>query len=193
MSAGIARRIFDRVSAPTNYGNSRANVNLSKTLMGKHPASLMVQYLANDPSKGSITADTWKHGFNILPTITIQLTEKLSYLFNDDFIVYTAWQKDAPRDYIIGHDMNIAYLNYTHNDKSSSYFQLKYIHNEGFGDVHETYDSYDYYIGHTYAFTPKFSITPEIGSTVFRGADGRDLFAKNLKHPEIALYVDYAL
>lgn len=191
LSAALTRRIFDRVAAGANYGNSRASVTLSKTWAQKHSSSLMIQYLLNDPARKG--PNTWKHGFNLLPTITFQLTDKISWLFNDDFIIYTPWDDSAAQDYMIAHDMNIGYITYAWDDKNSSYFQLKYIHGDTFAQANDSSDTFDYYIGHSYSFTPKLTLTGEIGSNLYTSSDGKSFFSRNVSFPELAFYLDWSL
>lgn len=194
LDAGIGRRIFDRLGLPSTYGNSRVNVTVSRKVNDKLSVSSLVQYLANDPAKGQIGATTWKHSLELIPTVNYQITDKLSYFFNDDFIINTAWFNNSPNEVTISHEMNVGVFSYQFTDAQSAYFQLKYLHTEDFrnapGNPRPNSDYFDYYIGYTYAITPKFSVTPEIGSTLFKARDGRDFFAKNVEYPELALYVD---
>lgn len=196
VSVGIARRNFNEHVAPS-YGNNRINTTLTKTFAGKHPASLLIQYLHNDPIAEKLkinpSVSTWRNGYNLLPTITFQITDKLSWLFNDDFIINTPFNANTPNDYTISHDMNIAYINYAWNDNHATYFQLKYVHTDSFEAVRDSSDDLSYFIGHTVAFTPKFSVTGEIGSNMFINSDGRDFFSENIKFPELALYLDIAI
>ncbi len=191
---GIGRRIFDRnEGSATVYGNNRAFVSMSKKI-NDSSLGLFVQYLNNDPAKGKITNSTWKHSLELIPSISLQLTEKLSYFFNDDFVVNTPW-RDVPsqNDYSISHDMNIGVLSYQVNETNSSYFQLKYLHFEDFTQYKDQYDWFEYYIGHTINISPKASLTFEIGSELARGSDGRDGLSKKIEYPELALYVDFSL
>lgn len=195
LSVGVARRIFNHTEpVVTSYGNTRLNTTLSKTFAGKHPASLMIQYLHNDPieSKKSVNS-TWEHGFNLLPTITFQITDKISWLFNDDFVINTPEFDQAAQDYTLSHDMNIAYITYQWDDKNASYFQYKYLHGDSFAQANNSSDTFSYFVGHTYSFTPKASLTAEVGSDMFQSSDGRSGFAENMKYPEFALYLDLAI
>lgn len=189
LDAGVGRRIFD-AHWPGRYGNSRAFVTLHKTWMAKHPSTLTVQYLGNDPV--TLGPTTWEHGLNILPTITFQITDKIAWLFNDDFVINFPWNENA-NDYTLSHDMNIGYITYQWDDKNSSYFQAKYLHTDSFALKRDSSDTFDYYIGHSYSFTPKLTVTGEVGSNVFASSDGRDFFSKNIEYPEFALYLDWAL
>ncbi len=196
MDLSIGRRIFDRNHGKAiSYGNSRVNASLSKKFGDKLSTSMLVQYLANDPAKGKIDNKTWKHSLELIPSFTYQITDKISYFFNDDFIVNTAWHNDTEEDLSFSHEMNIGYVSYQWNDKNSSYFQFKYLHVEGnnFATTSAVDDWFEYYIGHTHSFTPKFSLTGEFGSKIFGAKDGRDVFAKEIKYPELAIYLDYAL
>ena len=195
MSVAIVRRIMDRNhGAASSYGNSRINTTLSKKFGDKLSTSLLLQYLANDPVTAKIKATTWKHAINPLPTITYQITDKLSYLFNDDMTIYTPFISNDDRNVNIAHDMNIGYLSYEINDKNSSYVQFKYLHSEITPFTKDgASDWFEYYVGHTYVFTPKFNVTAEMGSTIFMANDGRDFFANDVKYPEFALYLSYSL
>lgn len=196
MDVGIGRRIFDRQKGQFPvYGNNRVNASFSKKMSDKLSTSLFAQYLANDPAKGAIDANTWKHSLEFIPSFTYQITDKISYFFNDDFIINTPWHNDTETNIDISHEMNIGVVSYTFNDKNTAYFQLKYLHTSGnpFANASKKSDYFDYYIGHTYSFTPKISLTGEIGSTAFRAKDGRDFFAKDIKYPELAFYLDMAL
>ena len=193
LSAAITRRIIDRINAPfnRNYGNSRASVTLSKTWMEKHSSSLVVQYLNNDIAVH--TRESWRHGYNLIPTITFQLTDKITWLFNDDFSVNTPWENDTANSYTIIHDMNIGYITYQWDDKNGTYFQMKYLHQDAFGQTRNSSDTFDYYIGHSYSFTPKFTVTGEIGSNAFSSSDGKSFFSEYIKYPEVALYIDWSI
>ncbi|MEA9358324.1 hypothetical protein SHI21_18965 [Bacteriovorax sp. PP10] len=196
MDIGVGRRIFDRNhGAQTSYGNNRINTSLSKKFGEKLSTSLLAQYLANDPAKGKITNKTWKHSLELIPSFTYQITDKITYFFNDDFILNSAWQNDTAKDFDISHEMNIGYVSYQYNDKNSSYFQFKYLHVSGaaFQEATKVDDWFEYYIGHTYSFTPKLSLTGEVGSKIFGAHDGKDFFANEVKYPEFAIYFDYAL
>ncbi len=196
MDIGVGRRIFDRNHGKAaGYGNSRINTSLSKKFGDNLSTSLLVQYLANDPAKGKITQYTWKHSLELIPSFTFQITDKLSYFFNDDIVINTPWYGDTSKDIDFSHEMNIGVVSYQFNDKNSAYFQFKYLHFSyaPFDKAPDVNDWFEYYIGHTYSFTPKVSLTGEIGSKIFAGSDGRDFFAKNIKYPEFALYFDVAL
>lgn len=196
MDLGFGRRIFDRNhGAAASYGNSRVNASLSKKFGEKLSTSMLVQYLANDPVKRKITATTWRHSLELIPSFTYQITDKITYFFNDDMILNTPWQNDTAKDFDLSHEMNIGYVSYQFNDKNSSYFQFKYLHfsSAAFQAAPGVDDWFEYYIGHTYSFTPKLSLTGEIGSKIFGAKDGRDFFAKEVKYPELAIYLDYAL
>lgn len=196
MDVAIGRRIFDRNhGAAGSYGNSRINTSLSKKFSDKLSTSLFVQYLGNDPVKRKVTATTWKHSMELIPSFTFQITDKLSYFFNDDFVINTSRDSNQPKSFDISHEMNIGVVSYQFNDKNSAYFQFKYLHFSyaPFQEAQESNDWFEYYIGHTYSFTPKFSVTGEVGSKIFGAKDGRDFFANEVKYPEFALYLDYSL
>ncbi len=186
LDMAIARRLNDRIAAPTNYGNTRFNVKLSKKFNDKLDTNIVIQYLYNDPYK--ISAATWKHGFNLLPYVSYQITDKLSYLFTDDFIIYTPRYSNTKNDIMISHDMNLAYLTYQFTGSQSAYFQFKYLREPTFAASANDY--FSYYIGYSYSVTPKFTLTPEIGSKMFQSRDGKSFFAKDMKYPELALYID---
>lgn len=190
LDLGIGRRDFNTRTSPSNYGNSRVFTTISKTF-GKHSGSLFVQYLNNDPKKS--TATTWKHGLEVIPTLNLQLTQKLSYLFNDDINFNTPKYKTTKRDLSITHEMNVAYLNYQWNDKIATYYQLKYYHIEDFTTNFQSKDDWmEHYAGITYSFTPKISITGEVGNEIIHAHDRRDFFAEKAAYPELALYLDAA-
>lgn len=204
MNVGFGRRIFDRNHGiQSSYGNSRVNTSLSKKFGDKLSTSMLVQYLINDPVKEKIKATTWRHSLELIPSFTYQITDKLTYFFNDDFVLNTPWKNNTAKDFDYSHEMNVAFISYQWNDKNSTYFQFKYLHSNAApfqltSDPSKplepiTNDYFDYYIGHTYSFTPKLSVTGEFGSKIFGAHDGRDFFAKDLKYPEFALYLDYAL
>lgn len=196
MDVGLGRRIFDRNhGAASGYGNSRVNTTLSKKFGDKLSTGFFAQYLANDPVNAKIGANTWKHSLELIPSFTFQITDKLSYFFNDDFIFNTPWITNDDRNYDVSHEMNIGVVSYQFNDKNSSYFQFKYLHFSDlpFGKENLPGDWFEYYIGHTYSVTPKFNVTAEVGSEIFRGKDKRDFFAEKVKYPEFALYLDYSL
>lgn len=190
LDAGIGRRQFYTGSNPSysSYGNNRIFTTLSKTL-GKHNASLFAQYLQNDYKHPSATM--WKHGLELLPTINFQITEKLTWLINDDIVINIPHHDNTDRDFSVTHEMNLGYINYQWNDKLGTYFQVKYYHSEDFTEAFQTEDDWtEYYIGASYSFTPKATVTAEFGSEIFHARDGKDGFAEKIKYPELALYVD---
>lgn len=188
LDAGIGRRQFNTGLAVASYGNNRIFTTLTK---GK--GSLFLQYLQNDYRKSSAT--TWKHGFEVIPTYSFQLSEKLTWLFNDDIVINTSKFDNNQRDYYITHDMNIGYFTYQWTDKFSTYYQLKYVHlrYDFTKDYRSDLESIDYYIGASYSFTPKLTLAGEFGSQLFRAGDGKNLFAENVKYPEFAFYLDFSL
>lgn len=199
MDVGIGRRQFntggaqalDGQYALASYGNNRVFSTLSKKL-GTVDASMFVQYLHNDYKKTS--SSTWKHSAEVIPSINIPITANLSYFFNDDIILNTAKTNDTDRPFSITHEMNIGVLTYQWNDNISTYYQLKYLHVEGFSAQFQSQDDYmEHYTGLTYAFTPKQSVTFEVGSELAHARDGRDVFSKKIAYPELALYVDLAI
>jgi hypothetical protein len=191
LDAGIGRRDMNTRTNPTAYGNDRVFTTLTKNF-GKNNGSLFVQYLFNDYKTAS--AATWKHSLELIPTVNIQLTEKLSYMFNDDIIFNTPKYDNTARDISMSHEMNLAFLNYQFTDKISSYYQFKYYHTEKFTDGSQDKDDYlEHYVGVAYAFTPKATATFEIGSELFHARDGKDFFSKKVSYPELALYLDFAL
>lgn len=198
LDLGIGRRQFATGSAQSadgeftlpSYGNNRAFANMAKTI-GKADTSLFVQYLHNDYKKTS--KSTWKHGVEVIPGVNIPITANLTYFFNDDINLNTAKQSgENDNDISITHEMNLAYVTYQWNDKISTYYQLKYLHMEGFAEGGQS-DWMEHYTGLTYAFTPKQSVTFEVGSELAAARDGRDVFSKKVAYPELALYVDLAI
>ena len=196
MNMALVRRVMDRNHGEAgSYGNSRINTTLSKKFGDKLSTSLILQYLRNDPVKSKVKASTWKHAYNPIPSITYQITDKLSYLFNDDINIYTPRTKNNDRNVNISHDMNLVFLSYDIDDKNSPYFQFKYLHSERtpFQTAGGAADWFEYYIGHAYNVTPKFNVTAEMGSKIFGPNDGRDFFAKDVQYPEFALFLSYSL
>lgn len=199
LDAGIGRRQFNTGSqqraggdyALPSYGNNRIFTTMSKGF-GKVETSLFLQFLNNEYKKSSAT--TWKNGLEVIPNITIPITDRLSYLFNDDMVINAAKFSDTGRKYTVLHDMNLGVLTYTFNDKISTYYQLKYLHEEAFSGAFQSQDdSFSHYAGVTYAFNPKNSVTFEVGSELAHARDGRDFFSKNVSYPELALYLDFAI
>lgn len=199
LDAGIGRRQFNTGPnqqaggdfALPSYGNNRAFATLSKTL-GKVDASIFAQYLHNDYKR--TTNGTWKHSVELVPTLNIPITSQLSYFFNDDIILNTAKTDATDKPISITHEMNIGVLTYQWNDNVSTYYQLKYLHLEGFSAAYQSQDDYlEHYTGVTYAFTPKQSVTFELGSELAHSRDGRDGLSKKVAYPEVALYVDLAI
>lgn len=190
LDAGVGRRDFNNSVSPDVYGNYRAFATLSKTY-GAHSGSLFVQYLYNDPKKS--TASTWEHGLELIPTINIQLTEKLSYMFNDDIVINTSnWSKPGVKNELsITHDMNLAYLSYTLNDKFTTYYQFKYYHSADFTDGQDDY--FEHYVGVTYTHNKNASVTFELGSDIIHASDSKSLFSKKASYPELAIYLDLSL
>jgi len=175
----------------SSYGNNRIFTTISKT-KGAHSGSLFVQLLNNDYKKA--TASTWKNALEVIPTLNLQLTDRLSYMFNDDININSPKFNNTARDVSITHDMNVAFLNFQWNDKVGTYYQFKYLHNEGFSkDFQSEDDSFAHYVGVSYAITAKNAVTAEAGSDLFHARDGRKLFAKNAVYPELALYLDFAI
>lgn len=194
---GIGRRIFNTGAeqqrggkyALSSYGNSRLFTTISKTF-DKHSASLFLQLMNNDYKWMAPT--TWKNSLEVIPTINLQLTEKLSYLFNDDIVFNTPLYNDTARKVSTSHDMNLAYLNYQWNDKINTYYQFKYYHGDDFTRNPQTQDDwFEHYLGIGYAF-PKASVAFELGSELFHARDGR-FFSEKTKYPELAVYLDFSL
>ncbi|MBC7539915.1 MAG: hypothetical protein H7281_13925 [Bacteriovorax sp.] len=207
VDAGVGRRVFNtgREQQPKNppvlpaggkyplpsYGNDRAFTTMTKTF-GKSNASLFLQYLHNNYKKA--VATTWVHSVEVIPTLNLQLTEKLSYLFNDDIAFNTPKYKNTARDFTTSHEMNVAYLNYQWTDKINTYYQFKYYHTDDFTKAPQTQNDYfEHYAGVGYAFTPKATVTFEVGSEIFRARDGRDFFSKKVAYPELAMYLDFSI
>lgn len=198
LDAGVGRRQFYTGPRPlySSYGNNRIFTTVSKSL-NKHNASLFVQYLQNDfrntPAK-PISSATWGDGFELIPTLNFQITEKLTWLINDDIVINFPHFDNNERSYSMTHEMNIGYINYQWNDKLGTYFQLKYYHSEDFTKAYQSNDDWmEYYIGASYSITPKITVTGEIGSEIQHARDLRDGFSKKLEYPELALYLDMSL
>ena len=199
MDLGIGRRQFatgadqrmDGKFPLASYGNNRVFGIFSKK-MGEVDGSLVAQYLHNDYKKTN--DNTWNHSVELIPSFNIQITDNLSYFFNDDIILNTAKTNNTDREFAITHEMNVAYLNYSWSDKISTYYQLKYLHLEGFGAGYQSQDDYlEHYTGLTYSITPKNTVTFEVGSELAHARDGRDGFSKKIAYPELALYLDLAI
>ncbi|MFA6238433.1 MAG: hypothetical protein WC635_13955 [Bacteriovorax sp.] len=188
MDAGIGRRQFNTgIAALSSYGNNRVFTTLTK---GK--GSLFVQYLQNDYKHPSAT--TWKHSAELIPTYTFQLSEKMTWLINDDIVINTPHHDNTARSFSITHEMNVGYINYQWNDKDGTYFQLKYYHSENFTKAPQSKDDYfEYYIGWSHSFSPKATLTGEIGTEMFHARDGKDFLSEKFKYPELALYMDFSL
>jgi hypothetical protein len=195
LDLGVGRRDINTRTHPKNFGNSRVNATVTKNF-GKHSGSLFIQYLYNDPNQ--IDATTWKHGAELIPTLSIQLSEKLSYLITDDIVYYTPKYSNTEKKYSIIHDSSLAYITYQWTDKLSTYYQFKYLHDEDFTNA-GTDDHFEHYAGIGYSLTPKITVTGEIGSEIFHAHDGKDAFLTNFhftkkaRYPELALYLDIAL
>ncbi|MDO9182484.1 MAG: hypothetical protein Q7U04_08745 [Bacteriovorax sp.] len=199
LDAGIGRRQFNTGVAQQeggnfalpSYGNNRVFTTLTKTL-GKSSTSLMLQYLSNDYKKSS--EKTWKNGLEVIPTVNIQITDKLSYLFNDDMVVNTPKFSNTDRNFSATHDMNLAVFTFQWSDKISTYYQLKYLHIENFTNAYQSKDdSFSHFAGVGYAFDPKNVVTFEVGSELAHARDGRDGFSKKVLYPELAVYLDFAI
>ncbi|MGZ3790226.1 MAG: hypothetical protein ACXVLQ_16965 [Bacteriovorax sp.] len=195
LDAGIGRRVFNAGVAGLPLGNDRVFTTLTKNY-GKSNGSLFIQYLYNDVKKSTVT--TWKHSLELIPSISLQLTNKLNYLFNDDIVINTPKYKNRQHDLSFSHEMNVGYVNYQWTDKINTYYQLKYYHTDLFdqpaaGQGHLNTDYFEHYVGVGYAFTPKITLTGEVGNEIFASSDGRDFFAKKAKYPEFAIYLDAAL
>ncbi len=195
LDAGIGRRVFNAGVAGLPLGNDRIFATLTKTY-GKHSASLFAQYLYNDVKKS--TATTFKHGFEFIPTINLQLTDKLSYMFNDDIVMNTPKYSGRQNTPYWTHEMNLAFFNYQWNDKISTYYQFKYYHTSGFDQPtdptkHLNADYIEHYAGIAYAFTSKLTLTAEVGNEIFHSSDNRAFFAKKAGFPEATIYLDASL
>jgi hypothetical protein len=195
MNLGIGRRVMDRKSAPNGYGNNRVFANFSRAIpggIGKNNASLLTQYLYNDPK--NILAGTWRHAVELLPTINLQLTEKLLLTLQDDINFYTSHLDSNPRTTQLTHEA-YSTLTYQHNDKLSSFLQFEWVHADSFAapkkpGPYES-DTLQYYIGIGYNITPKFTLTPQLGNEIFASSDGKVLSDK-FKYIDFTLLLDFA-
>lgn len=199
LNLGVARRQFSQHVQPVSYGNWRLTAEVNKALSPRANLNVFALYLFNDYKKAAIgDLGTWKHGLNIIPSLTVQLTDKLSVLVYTDSIAYFAKYRGQGQNFYWIHDSTPALFTYQFNDVHSSYLQLKYIHSTG-GEAYsktlrERSDSYGAFIGHNFQLTPKFLITPEIGSTgLFKSRDGRDGFAEKAKYIDFNLYISARL
>ncbi len=190
LDAGIGRRQFNTgVTALPSYGNDRVFTTVTKNF-GKHSASFFAQYLFNDYKKTGAT--TWKHSLELIPSLTLQLTDKLSYLFNDDIVLNTS-KLNTKHDISMSHEMNVGYVNYQWTDKINTYYQLKWYHTDGFAEPRNNDEWFEHYVGIGYAFTPKATLTFEVGNEIVHSSDRRDFFSQKAKYPELAFYLDLAL
>jgi hypothetical protein len=199
LDAGIGRRQYNTGSqqraggifAVASFGSDRVFTTVKKTF-GKSNASLFLQYMNNDYKV--LNEKTWKNALEIIPTINLQITDRLSYIFNDDIIMNTPKSNNTARNVSIIHDMNLAVFNFQWNDKISTYYQTKYEHRENFTKDFQKQDDYFlHYAGVAYAFTPKATVTMEVGSETFHARDGRDFLSKRVAYPELAMYLDVAI
>ena len=196
LDVGVGRRDFNSVGPfKNNWGNDRIFTTITKNY-GKNNISLFAEYLYNDPKKSSST--TWKHGIELIPTINYQVTEKLTYTFNDTIDINTP-KFETDNSFSLTHDMNLMYWNYQWNDKLSTYYQFKYEHAQGFSNTYiplkykPTDDYFQHAAGVAYAFSPKFTLTGEINADVAHAGDGRSLFAKKASYPEFTIYIDASI
>jgi len=193
LDAGIGRRQFNTgIAAISVYGNNRIFTTISKKI-NKMSGSFFLQYLQNDYKHPS--PSTWKHGIELIPSLTFQLTDKLSWLINDDMLINLPNENTTARKFYITHDMNVGYFNYQWNDKISTYYQLKYLHQryDFTRDYRSDLESIENYVGLSYAFTGKVSLTAEVGSEVLRSGDNEKFLSKKIRYPELAFYLDAAL
>lgn len=194
MDLGIGRRVMDRKSSPKGYGNTRAFANFSRSIpggIGKNTASLTTQYLYNDPKV--ITAATWRHAYNLIPSISFHFTDKLSWTLQDDIMLYTSYLSTNPRKTQIIHDAVYSTFTYKPNDIVSPYFQLKYGHGDNFAVPEESArvnsDTVSFFIGAGCTLSPKVTLTPELGTDIFTSSDDKTT-AEKFKYIDLALYVD---
>jgi hypothetical protein len=193
LDAGIGRRQFNTgIAAIAVYGNDRAFATISKTFY-KNSGSVFFQYIYNDYKHPSSTM--WKHAMEILPTFTFQITEKFSWVINDDLVINLPNDEHTARKYYITHDFNIGYFAYQWNDKLATYYQLKYGHlrYDFTRDYRSDLDALDNYVGVSYSFNKNTSLTAELGSEVLRAGDNEKFISKKFKYPELTLYVDISL
>lgn len=201
LDSGIARRYFDREVNPSTYGNNRFNLTVTKN-WDKNNISLFVQYLENDPksTRGfnpdtkavEDDTDTWRRGYEIIPTINLQLTDKLSYTLTDDINIMTPWYGGTMNADTISHEFSFAVFTYKFNDLFSTYLQLKYDRSPVGFSAPQVKEDCRYYIGATYSITPKITTTFEIGSAFLSSDDNDKTFAHTWKKPEATVYLDAA-
>ena len=200
LDMGIGRRQFNTGAknlpgakyALSSYGNNRLFATISKVVK-KLTSSLVIQYLNNDYKVATET--TWKNSVELVPSLTLQLTDKLSYTISDDIVSSTPRSSITERKIQTTHDMNVGYINYQWNDKVNVYNQFKYLHNENFTkNFQSDDDSFANFIGVGYSFNPKSSVTFEAGGEIFHAREeGRSFFSKKFNYPELALYLDFAI
>lgn len=200
LDSGVARRVFDRRTMPGTFGNDRVFINLSRGIpggIGKNTASLLAQYLFNDPK--NLDANTWKHGVELIPAVNLVFTDKFTFSLQDDINYNSSYYTNNPKKYSIAHE---AYSTFTYkkSDFVSPYFQFKYVHGDGYAATSTKAnpagtplmsDTLLYYIGAGYSMTPKLSLTPEIGTEIFTSSDRKDL-SDRFKYVDFTFYVDYS-
>ncbi len=193
LDLGVARRYLDRShpSGLKTYGNNRYNFTVSKS-WGENNGSLFVQYLENDPKTLSGTSaandNTWRRTVELIPTVNLQLTDKLSFTSTDDINYTWAWFSGHPNDTSLTHEWSFAVFTYRFSDIVSSYLQLKYNHITDFTSNDNT-DNFEYYIGTSYSVTPKLTVTGEIGAEFMNNTDTKTFSDRTLK-PEVFVYID---
>lgn len=198
LNVGVARRQFSQHVTATTYGNWRITAEVNKALSSRVNLNVYSLYLFNDYKKAAIgNKNTYKHALEFIPVLTVQLTDKLSFMAYDDFTVNFAKYRGQGQNFYWLHDLTPAMFTYQYNDVHSTYLQFKYFHNTGGQAYSKTgrdrTDIYSAYIGHTLQVTPKISITPEVGSTLFQSKDGRNGLSQNAKYVYLALYISARL
>jgi predicted porin len=197
LDLGVARRYMDRTAVPGTYGNNRYNFTLTKS-WGDNNASLFVQYLENDPKTlsgtNAATDSTWRRTIEFIPTVNLQLTDKLSFTSTDDINITSPWFGGHADDSTLTHEWSFAVFTYKFTDIVSSYLQLKYNHITDFSAQTDkagvdSADNFEYYLGTSYSVTPKVTLTAEVGSEFLTNQDEKTISNK-LKKPEFVLYVD---
>jgi hypothetical protein len=194
MDLGIGRRVYDRKTFANTFGNSRLFANFAKALpggMGKNTSTLLVQYFYNDPK--NVTATSFRHGLELLPTISLQLSPKFTFGFQDDINFQNSWLSNNPRSIAVTHEA-YSTLTYNHNDFVSPFFQFKYVHDDSFAAPKKpgtpvTSDTISYALGAGLTLTKKITLTVEATSDIFASSDNYTL-ADKFKYIDFDMALD---
>jgi hypothetical protein len=188
---GLARRLYNTTLVPTTRGNNRINIKGTKN-WGNNNFSLFAQYLRNDYPVATESNKTWDYTIELIPTLNLELTSKLSFTATDDFNISHAKRSSNPNSSAMSHELSFAIFTYKFNDNYSTYAQFKYNHAEDF--TAKTLDlktNFEYYLGAIYNFNPKTMITGEISSDFLASNDGQ-VISKGVFKPRLGVFFDVA-